>query len=69
MLRPLIRGTFGQFGLDEVPHRWADDRFVAGGDVVLGHLALVDDLLLCQEVSNIGLLQEGVALVFLVGED
>ena len=42
---------------------------MAGGDVVLGHLALVDDLLLCQEVSNIGLLQEGVALVFLVGED
>ena len=60
-------GGFGAASADS-RHLWPV-RLVAGGDIVLGHLALVDDLLLCQEVSNIGLLQEGVALVFLVGED
>lgn len=58
MLGSLISSAFSYFGLDEVPHCGADDCFVAGGDVVLGYLPVVDDLLLCQKVSNIGFLQE-----------
>ena len=63
------RGGGSQFCLDEVPHGWGDDQLVVAGDVVLGHFAFVLDLLLGEEIRDVGLLQQGVAFVFLVGED
>ena len=53
----------------EIPHGWGDDRLVVAGDVVLGYFAFVLDLLLGEEVGDVGLLQHCVAFVFLVGED
>ena len=41
MLGSLISSPFSYFGLEEVPHCRADDRLMAGGDVVLGYFALV----------------------------
>ena len=69
MLGSLISSPFSYFGLDEVPHCRADDRLMAGGDVVLGYFALVDDLTFRQVVSDVRLLQEGVTLVLLVSEN
>ena len=62
-------GRGGEFCLYEVPHGWGDDRLVVAGDVVLGYFAFVLDLLLGEEVGDVGLLQQCVAFVFLVGED
>lgn len=42
---------------------------MVAGDVVLGYFAFVLDLLLGEEVGDVGLLQQGVAFVFFVGED
>ena len=69
MLGSLVPSAFSYFGLDEVPYCRGDDRLMAGGDVVLGHFALVDDLTFRQVVSDVRLLQESVTLVFLVGEN
>lgn len=69
MLGSLIPSPFSYFGLDEVPHCGTDNRLMAGGDIVLGHFALVDDLTFRQVVSDIRLLQESVTLVLLVGEN
>ena len=69
MLCSLISSAFSDFGLDKVPHGGADDGLVVSGDVVLGYFALVDDLLLSEEVCGVALLQECVSFVFLVGEN
>ncbi|CRH60385.1 Uncharacterised protein [Chlamydia trachomatis] len=63
------RGGGSQFCLDEVPHGWGDDRLMVAGDVVLGYFAFVLDQLLGEEVGDVGLLQQRVTFVFLVGED
>ncbi len=55
--------------LHQIPRFRVDDRLVGSGHIVLGDLALVLDLLFGQEVSDVGLLQERVTTVFLVGED
>ena len=46
-----------------------DDGFVVVPDVVLRDFTLVVLFLLCQEVHGIGLLEQGIALVFLVRQD
>ena len=61
MLCSLISSAFSDFGLDKVPHGGADDGLVVSGDVVLGYFALVDDLLLSEEVCGVALLQECVS--------
>lgn len=50
-------GGGGEFCLDEVPHGWGDDRLVVSVDVVLGYFTLVLDLLLGEEVGDVGLLK------------
>lgn len=60
-------GGGSQFCLDEVPHSRGDDRLMVAGDVVLGYFAFVLDLFLGKEVDDVGLLQQRVTFVFLVG--
>ena len=38
-------------------------------NIVLRNLAVIDDHLLCEEIDCVGFLQEGIALVFLIGKD
>ena len=57
------------FTLHHLKHVRVDDCFVVAFDVVLRNLALVDLRFLGQEIDRVGLLQQGVALVFLIAID
>ena len=59
----------GQFLLHQKEDVLRDDCLVVAFHVVLRHGAVVLDSFLCQEVGGIGLLKQGIADVFLVGQD
>lgn len=63
------RGSPDDFGSHQVPCCRVDDRLVVTSHIVLGHLALVGLDGLGQEISSEGFLQQGIAFVFLVGQD
>src|SRR5699024_4437263 len=65
---PTLLSTL-QFLLNQFKHLRLNDSFVVALHIVLRDLALVDLFLLCEEVHRVALLQERIALVFLVGED
>lgn len=58
-----------QLALNHVEDLERDYRLMVALDVILGHLAHVGHLLLGEEVLDVALLQQGIALVLLVGED
>ena len=58
-----------QFPLYLFEHIRADDGFVVAFHIVLRNFTLIDLFLLGEEVNRIGLLQERIALVFLIGKD
>lgn len=55
MLRSLISSAFSYFTLDEIPNFGDDDHLMAGGEVVLGYFALLDDLTFRQVLSDVRL--------------
>ena len=55
--------------LNYIEHLRRNDRRVAVFNIVLGNLAFVDLLLLGQKINGVLFLQNGVALVFLIGQD
>jgi hypothetical protein len=58
-----------QFDLNRVKNLVFDDGRVAALHIVLRHFTFVHVHLLGQEVSAEGLLQDGVAVAFLIGEN
>ena len=55
--------------LDKVELFGADDPLMISLNVVLRDFAAVELLFLCEEINGEGLLQQGVPLVFLIGEN
>ena len=58
-----------QLILRHVKDLWLDDGRMAVLDIILRYLAFIDLHLFCEKVRAESLLQQGVALVFLIGED